>query len=182
MLIGVIDAISSSGLYRAKLTAWRCPLSVAKSSPCIGDDPPLLSEKRFEKVSLSWLGNESPDTTRTALSARAADVGEHRKTKNELPPPHAPPLDFRCANGIAPQKRRIGGLCSRWVSARYSTSNMQRQDRTRHRRPPWEWLPSKRLKQSGLSRPVAGLQEPMTPVGGDYALIVANRTRVLRFT
>jgi len=45
-----------------------------------------------------------------------------------------------------------------------------------------EWLPSKRLKRSGLSRPVAGLQEPMTPVGGDYALIVANRTRVLRFT
>jgi hypothetical protein len=116
MLIGVIDAISSSGLYRAKLTAWRCPLSVVKSSPCIGDDPPLLSEKRFEKVSLSWLGNESPDTTRAALSARAADVGEHRKTKNELPPPHAPPLDFRCANGIAPQKGRIGA-CVRVGSA-----------------------------------------------------------------
>jgi hypothetical protein len=32
--------------------------------------------------------NESPDTTRTALSARAADIGEHRKTENELPPPH----------------------------------------------------------------------------------------------
>ena len=103
MLIGVIDAISSSGLYRAKLTAWRCPLSVAKSSPCIGDDPPLLSEKRFEKVSLSWLGNESPDTTRTALSARAADVGEHRKTENELPPPHAPPLKINESTPSDPQ-------------------------------------------------------------------------------
>jgi len=51
---------------------------------------------------------------------------------------------------------------------------------------PWirfsEELPRNRLKQSGLSRPVAGLQEPTTHVGGDYALIVANRNRVLRFT
>jgi hypothetical protein len=51
---------------------------------------------------------------------------------------------------------------------------------------PWirfsEELPRNRLKQSGLSRPVAGLKEPTTHVGGDYALIVANRNRVLRFT
>lgn len=43
-------------------------------------------------------------------------------------------------------------------------------------------LPRNRLKQPGLSRPVAGLQEPTTHVGGDYALIVANRNRVLRLT
>jgi hypothetical protein len=51
---------------------------------------------------------------------------------------------------------------------------------------PWirfsEELPRNRLKQPGLSRPVAGLQEPTTHVGGDYALIVANRNRVLRLT
>jgi hypothetical protein len=50
---------------------------------------------------------------------------------------------------------------------------------------PWtrfsEELPRNPLKQSGLSRPVAGLQEPMTHVGDDYALIVARRNRVSRF-
>ncbi|SHK26347.1 hypothetical protein SAMN05444159_2854 [Bradyrhizobium lablabi] len=45
-----------------------------------------------------------------------------------------------------------------------------------------EELPRNRLKQPGLSRPVAGLQEPTTHVGGDYALIAANRNRVLRLT
>jgi len=40
--------------------------------------PPLLSESGVEKVSLSWLSNESPDKRRTALSARSAEVDEHR--------------------------------------------------------------------------------------------------------
>src|SRR5262245_62117714 len=55
------------------------------------DYPPLLFEDRFKNLPYTWLHNESPDTTRTALSARAANVGEHRKTENELPPPHVHP-------------------------------------------------------------------------------------------
>ena len=84
MLIGVIDAISSSGLYRAKLTACGARLRLPNRARALVMIHPF-------SLSLSWLGNEIPDTTRTALSARTADVGEPRKTKNELPPPHAPP-------------------------------------------------------------------------------------------
>jgi hypothetical protein len=39
-----------------------------------------------------------------------------------------------------------------------------------------------RMKQSGAQPLRGGLREPTTHVGGDYALIVANRNRVLRFT
>src|SRR5438477_11332137 len=33
--------------------------------------------RRFENVTCKWLANEGADATRTALGARAADVGEH---------------------------------------------------------------------------------------------------------
>ena len=67
--------------------------------------PSFLFENCFENVGLGLLDNQSPDTARTALSACATDVGEHRKAENERPPPHAP-LTFRCAM-VSP--RRAGG-------------------------------------------------------------------------
>src|ERR1700730_16925407 len=81
------------------------------------DYPPLLFEDLFENVPYTWVisRNESPDTTRTVLSARAADVGEHRKTENELPPPHAHPWPHmrQCYRAA---KKPDRGLYSRWVT------------------------------------------------------------------
>src|SRR5438477_2014798 len=48
--------------------------------------------RRFENVTCKWLANEGADATRTALGARAADVGEHRNTEYGFPPLHACPL------------------------------------------------------------------------------------------
>ena len=61
----------------------------------LAEYPPPLSEGGFEKATLTGLGNEKADTTRTALSARAADVGEHRKTENELGRSSHAPLPAR---------------------------------------------------------------------------------------
>jgi hypothetical protein len=89
------DRISNNWWRYQSLTSL-CPRTARVAARCfVRSDqhiyPPLLFEKRFENV--VWFGkvNERPDTTRTVLSARAAGVGEHRKTENELPPPHAHP-------------------------------------------------------------------------------------------
>jgi hypothetical protein len=94
------------------------------------DYPPFLFENRFENVTrhATWIILENPDTSRTALSARAADVGEHRKTENELPPPHAdpwPPMR-QCYHAAKKPDRahvRIGSDCFSWGAAKRSSAS-----------------------------------------------------------
>ena len=69
---------------------------------------PTIHPLSLRIVSRTLLGSgTSTPTTRTVLSARAAGVSEHRNTEIGFPPLHGPQL-LRYANGIAPQRRRIG--------------------------------------------------------------------------
>ena len=71
----------------------------------LAEYPSFLFENCYENVGLGLLDNKSPNTMRTALSACATDVGEHRKTENELPPPHPVPTGaWLCPQPITSQE------------------------------------------------------------------------------
>src|SRR5438094_9349806 len=78
----------------------------------LAEHPALLFERGFENVTCRWLGNESPNAARTALGAHAAYLGKHRKTENELPPPHAPSSNSDESLMVS-RRRKVGsGLVS----------------------------------------------------------------------